>query len=178
MLPMEVRKALDEATGKIESVLWKLSEGALDHEAMSELNGVLNPPVDAAKQAGFQVRLARTDNVVGRRVDFQMVIATHIRRRRLEAELTQAELAQKMRDRGFDWKRITVAEIEAGADKPGGRKVSYEELYALAELFEAPMALLLLPPDGDAVAIGRPKNLVDPESVRIGVIGQSTLGGK
>src|SRR5262249_31938080 len=72
--------------------------------------------------------------------DMQSEIATNLSALREEAGWTQAQLAQAMTDLGFDWKRITVAEVE-GADRRG----SLEELLGLAALYPLPMFSLMLP---------------------------------
>jgi transcriptional regulator with XRE-family HTH domain len=56
---------------------------------------------------------------------------------------TQEQLALEMRALGFDWKRLTVTEIERGT-----RRVSVEELIGLAVLWEMPVVALVQPADG------------------------------
>ena len=61
----------------------------------------------------------------------------HLRER---AGWTQAQLATTITRLGFDFKRVTIAEVERG-----GRRISLEELLAFAALFGQPVAMLLLP---------------------------------
>jgi transcriptional regulator with XRE-family HTH domain len=72
--------------------------------------------------------------------DLSTVVADNLRELREVAEWTQAELAEAMARAGFDWKRITVTEIEGAA-----RKVSFEELLVLAALYAVPMLWFLVP---------------------------------
>jgi len=151
-LPPDVRRQLDEATRRLEGVLWKLADGALETEVLEDLRGVLDGSLDAARAAGATKRSGRSR--LPREVDFGMVIASHVRALRRDRELTQAQLARGMRRLGFDWKRVTVAEVEAGADKPeGGRKVALEELQALAIFFGVPMASFLIPEERDMMTM-------------------------
>ena len=146
-LPPEVERQLQEANERLRFYLAEVSEGAVETEVTTSLEGVLNGPLYAARAAGADKRRV----FANRDVDFSIVIATNLRTLRLEKGLTQAQLAEEMQARGFDWKRITVAEIEAGADRDpdeerkAARKVSLEELLVLAVYFGKPMVELLLP---------------------------------
>ena len=84
----------------------------------------------------------------GRALEWREVIAESIRRRREESGLTQAQLAEAMQRVGFDWKRITVTEVESAV-----RRVGLEELLAIAGLFAVPMVLFLLPDKTDGVEV-------------------------
>src|SRR4051812_30690009 len=55
------------------------------------------------------------------------VVGGNVRRLREEAELTQARVAEAMSRLGFDWKRITVTQVEAAT-----RRLSLEESICLA----------------------------------------------
>jgi transcriptional regulator with XRE-family HTH domain len=72
--------------------------------------------------------------------DFGLVVADNLSSLRNESGWTQAQLAEAMTSRGFDWKRVTVAEVEGEA-----RRVSVEELVVLASLYAVPVVSLLLP---------------------------------
>jgi len=58
-------------------------------------------------------------------------IASSVQRLRAARGLTQEQLAEEMRRLGFDWKRITVAEVEGSRQ----RSASIEELLGLAKIF-------------------------------------------
>jgi transcriptional regulator with XRE-family HTH domain len=77
-------------------------------------------------------------------------IANHLRDLRVQSGWTQADLAEAMSRLGFDWKRITVAEAERTQNT---RRVSLEEMLALAALFGVPMIELLLPSSGSVVEL-------------------------
>lgn len=139
-LPLDVQRKLDQATKRLELALWKLSQGAPLREVGPDFQLILDEPIQAATLAGESARRSR----LPREVDFGTVIREAIAARRRKAELTQEALAAEMRSRGFDWKRITVAEVETGT-----RKVALEELLALAELFGETMVRFLLPDEHD-----------------------------
>jgi transcriptional regulator with XRE-family HTH domain len=78
---------------------------------------------------------------------------------RQAAGLTQAELADAMREMGFAWQRQTVARIESGL-----RTLNVDELVALAAYFEMPIAALLARPE----VLGPSTVFDDWRPVRIG----------
>ena len=77
---------------------------------------------------------------------FAAVIGANLKALRMEAGVTQAAVADAMAAAGFDWKRITCAEVEI--DK---RRVKIEEVLALAVLFAIPTIELLLPDDNTVI---------------------------
>jgi transcriptional regulator with XRE-family HTH domain len=80
--------------------------------------------------------------------DLQSTVAKNIAALREEAGWTQAQLAEAVTELGFDWKRVTVAEVE-GAD----RRVSLEELLGLSALYAVPMFSMLVPSPTHSVDI-------------------------
>lgn len=76
-------------------------------------------------------------------------IATSIRRLRGERNWTQQRLADEVQAVGLSWARITVAEAETCR-----RRVTPEELLALAVVFEVPISWILSPEDGQDIMIG------------------------
>ncbi|MFN2489883.1 MAG: hypothetical protein ABR529_09135 [Actinomycetota bacterium] len=79
-------------------------------------------------------------------VTFEWLIARTMRQFRLQSHLSQEALAANMTMMGFDWKRITVAEVERLA-----RRVSFLELLGLAALFGVRMVGFLLLEPGTAL---------------------------
>ena len=77
-------------------------------------------------------------------------ISISIRRLRKERGWTQQRLANEMKAIGLPWARITVAESEAR----GRRRVTPEELLALALVFGVPISWTLSPEDGRDIMIG------------------------
>jgi transcriptional regulator with XRE-family HTH domain len=63
-------------------------------------------------------------------VGVDRLVGRNVQRIRKEADLVQRQLAKRMSDAGFDWKRITVAEVESGK-----RKLSLPEMLGMADLF-------------------------------------------
>lgn len=148
-LPLEVRKSLDAAVEQLETFLWRITEGDLPEAR--KLDGALDEVVGVAYHVSKTKRADRPR--IARIADFTSVIAERIREHRLKEGMTQASLAVALTRAGFDWKRITVAEVEAAASvnpdrRSGARRVTLEELLALAAIFRVPMVELMLPSPG------------------------------
>ena len=73
------------------------------------------------------------------------VIATNIRRLRLERGWTQRDLMDELDRKGLKWSRATAADVES----PDRRKVSIEELLVLSWVFGKPLEVLLRPVGDD-----------------------------
>ncbi len=101
---------------------------------------------------------------------FRDTIGSNLRALRVEAEWTQVQLAESMTTLGFDWKRITVAEVEAAT-----RGVSFEEVLGLAVLFAVPMVELLVP---DGTRLEFPPIDLSAETVRELIIGSDGKMGE
>jgi transcriptional regulator with XRE-family HTH domain len=81
-----------------------------------------------------------------------VLIGQNIRSLRRAAGLTQADLADALREAGLKtWQRQTVAETESGR-----RDITVEELVVVAAFFEVPLSGLIVSPGG-AVSIGTVK---------------------
>jgi transcriptional regulator with XRE-family HTH domain len=81
-----------------------------------------------------------------------VLIGQNIRSLRRAAGLTQADLADALREAGLKtWQRQTVAETESGR-----RDITVEELVVVAAFFEMPLSSLLASP-GSAVSVGTVK---------------------
>lgn len=100
------------------------------------------------------------------------IIGVNLKRLREAAQWKQAPLAASMVEMGFSWSQVTVAQTEGGSR----RRVSYEELFALAALFGVPVAEFLMP-IAHAVEIS-PVVMLTAADARELVIGRSgRLGG-
>jgi len=162
-LPKEVRRHLEV----LEDALRRTLEGAPTYEVSDDvLRAAEN--AHAAAQTGATPRDDLKHNVV----TFGSLIADRLRRLRDEAGWTQTRLAEAMTEQGFDWKRITVAEIERRGDDPDKppRRVTLEELFTLSALYGEPMMLFLTPGDGDYL------KLADGRSIDPGVATQLITG--
>ena len=67
------------------------------------------------------------------------LVARNIAAERTRCSLSQADLATRMSDLGFRWVRQTVTE----AERPGGRKITVEELIGLTVALSVSADLLL-----------------------------------
>jgi transcriptional regulator with XRE-family HTH domain len=133
-LPAGVRQHVDV----LEDRLRQLTEGAPVREVGTDLDRAYQQAFHAAEDAGREHKYDDRHTAAIR--DFGEIVADNLRRLRNDAGWTQAQLAEAMSGVGYDWKRITVAEVEGAT-----RKVSLEELLALAALYGVPMATLLVP---------------------------------
>src|SRR5712691_201519 len=75
---------------------------------------------------------------------YRDLVARNIAAERERRSLSQADLATRMSGLGFRWVRQTVTE----AERPGGRKITVEELVGLSTALSVPVDVLLLPPPG------------------------------
>ena len=75
--------------------------------------------------------------------DYGKILAANVRAERNRADLTQADVAKRMRRLGCRWHFQTVGAIERGE-----RPLSAYELAALAVVLDAEPAQLALPPPG------------------------------
>ena len=73
---------------------------------------------------------------------FGDIVGSNLKAVRGESGWTQEKLAEAMTNAGFDWKRVTCAEVEADT-----RRISMEELLTVAALFAVPAIELMLPKD-------------------------------
>jgi transcriptional regulator with XRE-family HTH domain len=95
------------------------------------------------------------------------IVGANVKRVRDEADITQAKVAEAMNRLGFDWKRITVTQVESAA-----RRLTLEELCCLAALFAVPVLELLVPADDDNAEIPEGRSQIDAETLRELVIGR------
>lgn len=182
-LPPEVKKSLDAGVDQLATTLWRITEGDFP-EGLEEANARLEEALSAAYRLGEAKATDRP--MMARTADFATIVAERIKEHRLTAEMTQSALADAMTRAGFDWKRITVAEVEAGTSgKPerrsSARRVALEELMALAAIFRVPMVSLLLPdPEKEYLAWTRSRSLSasDVEELVLGRGGQAGKGGE
>jgi len=156
-------KAVREHLAVVEDRLRQVATGTPPGEVVADL--------DRAFEAAFNVAAAQgreapgTHRYVASIVDYGSIVAANVRSLRDDVGWTQAQVAEAMTRVGFDWKRITVAEVEGG-----GRRLALEELLALAALYAIPMALLLFPRvQGDYLRW--PGRALDPGDVHDLVLG-------
>lgn len=123
------------------------------HVSRSAHGSTPGEQVDSVPRPGGRPPGSSTEETHGRLtdiptepLDFGATIARNLREIRLQTGWTQASLATAMERLGFGWKRATVAEVEGGS-----RRVSLEELLALAVLYAVPMVELLLPIESEPI---------------------------
>jgi hypothetical protein len=75
---------------------------------------------------------------------YRDLVARNVAAERERRSLSQADLAVRMSDLGFRWVRQTVTE----AERPGGRKITVEELIGLSLALSVPVDVLIFPPPG------------------------------
>ena len=74
------------------------------------------------------------------------MICANVRAARLARGWEQSDVAEKMSGLGFDWKRVTVANVEG---KGRSRRVTIEEWLGLAEIFDVRGVPAIDSPEGD-----------------------------
>lgn len=136
-----VAAVLDEQVGTIRRLLEAYADGGTDSpdvedEALTAIHAAIDKIYDIRQER----RRSQPRAAGAQEVGYQSIVAWQLKRLRLEANTTQAQLAEAVNRLGFSWSRVTVAEIEAGS-----RRVSLEELVAIAALFATPLIELLLP---------------------------------
>ncbi len=129
-LPETVEAEISSLTEAVEQVIQQQGTG------FEKLHGAL----DGLLRAVADVAEVEDHPGWGTKTDLPTIVAENLRALRDEAGWTQAQLAESMTQMGFEWKRITVAEVENTT-----RRISIEELCALASLFAVSMFSLLLP---------------------------------
>lgn len=140
-LPASVARRID----LIKEHLGAIARGA---RSWDEVEAEVEADLDAAVVGAVEAAAGPVvDEPDGEPVDLAAVVAANMRALRIEAGWTQAAVAEAMTRVGFDWKRITVAEVEAG-----GRRLQLEELFAVAGLYGMPVVELLVPHRSHPVA--------------------------
>jgi transcriptional regulator with XRE-family HTH domain len=156
-----------ERLGEIERVLRRVADG---EDAQEELAAA----VDGAFRSAAAQALDTPFDPYTPATDIGSVVADNLRSLRNESGWTQAQVAEAMTSRGFDWKRVTVAEIEGAV-----RRVSLEELVVIASLHAVPMFSLLLPTEQAVVEISEPIDVHSDElsELMLGRGGRLGTGG-
>lgn len=143
--PTDLPPAVESRIDLIKDRLSEIVRGASSwQEVATEVQLELEQAVIGAAQAGEDQGDPEPER---RPIDLGAVVAYNVRALRGEADWSQAALAEAMTRVGFDWKRITVAEVESAR-----RKVQLDEMLAIAALYGVPLVELLLPDDQQPVA--------------------------
>jgi len=142
VLPEEARRHLEAAIAALTRVVGD------DGTERFDLLDASQESFQAAKVVAVQASVIRQKAEGEEKIlSFPRIVARRLKGHRKDADLTQADLAAAMQRCGFDkWTRVTVAETEAGS-----RKVSLEELLALAGLYSVPLVDFLVPHELEAV---------------------------
>jgi transcriptional regulator with XRE-family HTH domain len=154
-LPASTQRSIRD----FEDALGRLHNGEDAHDAVAAA-------VDAAVRSATP-RSRSYDDPFQLATDLLTVVADNLRELREEAGWTQAQLAEAMQRAGFDWKRITVTEIEGTT-----RKVSFEELLVLAALYAVPMLSFFVHHTDDLIEINDVLGYADSVVVRELMLGR------
>jgi transcriptional regulator with XRE-family HTH domain len=166
-LPPEVAEHLDVLTDR----LAELAAGADRQEVRGDMERAVENAYDAAQTAGAAQRDSNERILAGRKVTYQELVGDRIRRLRSDAGWTQQSVATAMQLLGFDWKRITVAEVERAT-----RRTSLEEMTGIAALFAEPVLQLVVPGGDDYISFG--DRTLDPADVAELWIGHDGAAGR
>lgn len=147
--------------------LGQLATGTPMHEVVGDIDRAFESVVREAARLGR--RLDSPSKHMSMKVTGWQVVGYRLGEVRRLAGWSQADLATAMTTAGFSWKRITVAEVEAGK-----RRTSIEELLGIAAVFAVPAVEFLLPHKADY--LGWPDGWsLDPQDVQDLILG---IGGK
>lgn len=124
---------------QITDALGRLARG---EDSLAAVASAMDRAVRTAIDLAYDTEQQRSET---RSASFAEVVGANVKAMRNDSDTTQAAVADAMAALGFDWKRITCAEVELAT-----RRVAIEEVLALAVLFGVPAIELFLPAD-DAV---------------------------
>jgi hypothetical protein len=144
-LPPEVQEELVRLAAVLERVADPANLEELDLE--DQFKALAADAFSSANRAAYK---AHAEAQRALPVPYATLVAQNVRRSRGGLALTQTDLAHMMSRLGFDWKRITVAEVER-TQSP--RRLSFDELAGLAFLLGQPIASLLLSHAGQQVQL-------------------------
>jgi hypothetical protein len=132
-LPAEVQAAVEHLNSALSAII-----RGDDIEGQTERADIaLNAALEAARASAPKKGASFGDTLPS---TFGYVVGQNVKDLRLKAGWTQEMLAEAMTEAGYDWKRITCAEVEG--DK---RRLAMEELLVLASLFAVPAVELMVP---------------------------------
>lgn len=122
---------VEELLEEVAAVTHRLARGGASEKDFDEVMGRLRMvAVAEAAEDAWETTQSATETV-----------GSNVRRLRDAAGWKQHQLAEAMGQLGFEWSRVTVAQVEGSAR----RRTSYEELFAIAALFARPVAEFLIP---------------------------------
>jgi transcriptional regulator with XRE-family HTH domain len=160
----------DSARAPIEVLLDRLRELATPDLPSTRTNKLLEESERAfrvAEERCYREGRAKQTVFAGRTREYMSFIGENVKHHREDVGWTQTQLAAAMTRVGFDWKRITVAEVERGS-----RRVSLEEFLGLGSIFGEPaVSLMWVHSDGDDVAFAGSRGLA-PGIVNLMLIGE------
>jgi transcriptional regulator with XRE-family HTH domain len=158
-LPTDAREHVQVLLDRLAS----LSEGGLERVGalLDDVDQAVAEAVNACRREGLRNTTTWTAEVR----DMWTFVGENVKALRDKAGWTQAEVTKAMTRLGFKWSRITTAEVERG-----GRRLTLEELVALAALFGQPVVMLLAPHDPHAVKfpLGRALDAGDVAALLVG----------
>ena len=126
---------------QITAALGRLAQG---EESTDALTGAVDR---AVRTAADLARAAERDKrSTTSRKSLKHVIGANLKALRKEADWTQLDLAEAMTALGFEWQRITCTQSELAT-----RRVTVEEVFALAILFAVPVVQMFVPPEDTVI---------------------------
>jgi hypothetical protein len=150
-----VKGNLERGIEALIQALRRVSEGRADPTAAEK-------EFDRTLQVAISATESETEEPI---TSFTQAIILAILWHRTERDWSQLELARRMTRRGYRWTRQSVADIESGR-----RRVSLEELFGLAMLFDFPVSGFLIP-RGVRLKLNKSKT-VSPETARRLLVGR------
>ena len=163
-LPEEIEEAIRTLTAAMLALTHGDDPAPLSDEAADAFNAALT----TATKLGRRNRPVVSGFDLPSIAEFGDIVGARLKVLRTEAGWTQERFAQAMTECGWQWTRVTTAEVESN-----DRRLTMEELFTVAGLFSVPAVELMLPSEKQALDL--PNASLDPDDVRELLIGR---GGK
>ena len=143
-LPEEV----EEAIGSLTAAMLALTHGDDPAPLSDEAADAFNTALTAATEHGARNRPVVSGFDKPHLAEFGDIVGARLKALRTEAGWTQERFAQTMTECGWQWTRVTTAEVESN-----DRRLTMEELFTVAALFSVPAIELILPDEKQSLEL-------------------------
>jgi transcriptional regulator with XRE-family HTH domain len=163
-LPDEIASAIETLT----KAMLDLAEGQDPAPSSRVAADAFNVALNTATKYGARNRPKVSGFLKPNLAEFGDIVGARLKSLRTEVGWTQERFAQTMTQCGWQWSRVTTAEVESS-----DRRLSMEELFTVAALFSVPAIELMLPDQKQALDLQHAA--LDTDEVRELLLGR---GGK
>jgi transcriptional regulator with XRE-family HTH domain len=177
MTPRKTRPKLpedvEEAIGTLAAAMLGLAQGDDPAPLSEEAADAFNATLIAATKHGARNRPVISGFDKPSLAEFGDIVGARMKALRTESGWTQERFAQAMTECGWQWTRVTTAEVESN-----DRRLTMEELLTVAALFSVPAIELMVP--GEKQSLELQQATLDTDEMRellLGRGGQVGTGG-